>query len=282
MTTKAHQRTPHHVSTQPGMHPDDQPETTGDYTFRRRSRSQDADAIQQVTPHADDEQEDTSIDQGYDAYDGRPAPSTRRFSSSQVPTVATPRNVIRVTHHAVPPRAHAGMHQQRAATPPPQRHPSPHPTPMPAQTIARKHPHYLGFAGMALVIMVIGWLVLSLLATWWQGTLDEWRYGRPRTYQTDAVVGGDSAQTPTHFIATNMAGHVSVIEMHASDPNKMVVLIAPMQAGPLDPVTLVIKDVNHDGKPDLLVKVQSAVHVFLNDGHGNFGPLKPGEKIDVG
>src|SRR2546425_1583080 len=40
-----------------------------------------------------------------------------------------------------------------------------------------------------------------------------WHYGRPRTFQTDAVVGhNDSAASPSHFIAINLNRHVEVIE----------------------------------------------------------------------
>lgn len=49
--------------------------------------------------------------------------------------------------------------------------------------------HWLVFAGIALLVMILGWLTLSALGSWWQVQQDDWHYGRPRTFQTDAVVG---------------------------------------------------------------------------------------------
>jgi hypothetical protein len=122
---------------------------------------------------------------------------------------------------------------------------------------------------------------MQLVAPWWQGVQDDWHYGTPRTMQMDAVVGGgDSAAHPTHLLAINEAGHPTVIEMHASDPNRTSMLVLPMITDPRDPVLLTIKDLNHDGKPDLLVMVHGVPTVYLNDGQGAFRPLKPGEKIE--
>src|SRR5260370_1092932 len=57
--------------------------------------------------------------------------------------------------------------------------------------------------GMAtMTALVIG---LYSLGSWWQHVQDDWTYGMPRTYQTDAVVGHnhDSSSHPSHFIAVH-------------------------------------------------------------------------------
>ncbi len=49
--------------------------------------------------------------------------------------------------------------------------------------------HWLLIIGIAMFIMIIGWVAFNALGSWWQTTQDDWHYGRPRTIQTDAVVG---------------------------------------------------------------------------------------------
>jgi hypothetical protein len=48
--------------------------------------------------------------------------------------------------------------------------------------------HWLIFVGLTMLIMILGWVALSALGSWWQTTSNDWRYGRPRTFQVDAVV----------------------------------------------------------------------------------------------
>jgi hypothetical protein len=135
--------------------------------------------------------------------------------------------------------------------------------------------HWLFFVGLAMLAMVLGWIALSAAGSWWQTTLNDWRYGRPRTYQTDAVVGHhDSSQNPSHFIALNLNRHIIIIEIPGGDISKSVIYNGPTLLGTgqdLTPVTLSFQDVNHDGKPDMLVNVQGNLFVFLNE-NGTFVP----------
>ncbi len=72
----------------------------------------------------------------------------------------------------------------------------------PTRRLERTRFHWLVFVGIGLFIMIIGWLSFSALSSWWSMKLDDWHYGTPRIYQTDAVVGHeDSASHPSHFIA---------------------------------------------------------------------------------
>ena len=145
-----------------------------------------------------------------------------------------------------------------------------------------EHPqiHWLVYAGAAILVMVLGWTLLTAVIHWWQITMDDLHYGRPRTYQTDVVVGhNDSSIHPSHFIALNLNRHVEVIEFPGGDATKAKVYVGPVLVGPdqdLTPVTLTFKDVNHDGKLDMIVNVQSSHILFIND-QGQFRPLRPDE-----
>ncbi len=133
--------------------------------------------------------------------------------------------------------------------------------------------HWSVFIGVAILIMIFGWITLGALGTWWQTTTDDWRYGRPRTFQTTQVTGNhDSAQNPSHFIAMNLNRHIVIIEIPGGDVSKSIVFSGPTLLGPgqdLAPVTLTFSDVNHDGKIDMIVNVQGSQFVFLNE-NGTF------------
>jgi hypothetical protein len=135
--------------------------------------------------------------------------------------------------------------------------------------------HWLVFVGLALFVMILGWLTLSAAGSWWQTTQDDWRYGRPRTFQIDQVVGHhDSPQNPSHFIAMNLNRHILVIEIPGGDVSKSVLFSGPTLLGPgqdLTPVTLSFQDIDHDGKPDMIVSLQGNQFVYLNE-NGTFVP----------
>ena len=142
--------------------------------------------------------------------------------------------------------------------------------------------HWLTYVGLAIVVMTVGWAVLNAAYHWWQVTQDDWQYGRPRTYQTDQVVGhNDSASNPSHFIAVNLNRHVEVIEMPGGDGTRAKMYMGPVLTGPgqdLAPVTVSFKDVNGDGKVDMILNIQGSHFVFIND-NGQFRPARPGERI---
>jgi hypothetical protein len=122
----------------------------------------------------------------------------------------------------------------------------------------RRKLHWLFFAGLALIIMIVGWTAINLFGTWWQGHQDDTTYGNPRTYQTDAVVGhADNTSSPTHCIAVNLNGNIIVIELPGGDAGKArsyaITAIPGNQGNP--PVKLVFQDINHDGKLDLIVQI---------------------------
>jgi hypothetical protein len=193
--------------------------------------------------------------------------STRRGQSGahspQAPYLASPRN-------AVPPRRSATTEEQQR------------PSLLPAPKGCVHRPHWLLFVGLALCTMLVGWVVLTLLSTWWQVTQDDWHYGRPRTYQVDMVVGhADSASHPSHFIALNLNSHIEVIEFPGGDASKAKIYLGPTLIGQgedLAVVTLTFKDVSGHGKLDMIINVADSHFVFIND-QGAFRPARPGEAV---
>ncbi|HTI15015.1 MAG TPA: hypothetical protein VL461_10645 [Dictyobacter sp.] len=144
--------------------------------------------------------------------------------------------------------------------------------------------HWLVYVGLSALIMLLGWVVLSAAMHWWQVTQDDWRYGRPRTYQIDQVVGHkDSPTNPSHFIALNLNRHVEVIEFPGGDGTNAKIYLGPVLTGPdqdLAPVTLSWKDVNGDGKVDMIINVQGSHFPLINDGQ-QFRAPRAGDHIHL-
>ncbi len=149
----------------------------------------------------------------------------------------------------------------------------------------------LGQKRLPLLAVVVGMFVMAVLvlgfstvSAWWQVHLNDSQYGRPRTFQMDAVVGHqDSASNPTHFIFINLNRHVEIIELPGGDSAHARIYAGPILYGDgqdLTPITGEIRDVNGDGKPDLIVHIQDQQIVFINDGT-QFRPLQPGEQIHL-
>jgi hypothetical protein len=146
--------------------------------------------------------------------------------------------------------------------------------------------------GLPLMAILLGMLVMALLAlglsafaSWWRVHQDDMQYGRPRTFQMDAVVGHeDSPANPTHFIFLNLNRHVEIIELPGGDAAHAHIYQGPVLFGDgqdLTPVTGEIRDVNGDGKPDLIVHIQDQQLVLINDGT-QFRPQQPGDNVNTG
>lgn len=151
------------------------------------------------------------------------------------------------------------------------------------QSTPRPHFHWLWILGIGMIIMLLLWIGGSLLVNWWQGYQEDVQYGHPRTSQCDARVGHNDAQTPSHFIALNLHKHVEVIEFPGGDGTKARVYLGPTLTGQqsdLDIVTVSFKDVNGDGKPDMILDVENAMYVYIND-NGAFRPLHADEHINM-
>ena len=146
----------------------------------------------------------------------------------------------------------------------------------------RSRVHWLLVFGIGMLAMLALWTLGSVGVQWWNMTQDDWHYGRPRVYQTDAVVGhNDSPANPSHFIALNLNRHIIIIELQGADPSKAKIYTGPILLGDgqdLTSITLSFKDVNGDGLPDMLVHVQDQTFVMIND-HGQFRPARQGERL---
>lgn len=120
------------------------------------------------------------------------------------------------------------------------------------------------------IMTIVLFMLLNVVFSWWQLYQDDLHYGRPRTSHLDAVVGHeDSKEKPTHFIFLNLDRHIQVVEIPGGDPSKVRIFPGPILLGDgqdLTPVTGEVKDVDGDGKPDLLVHIQNQQIIFYNDG----------------
>jgi len=184
---------------------------------------------------------------------------------TDVPRRSSPRDVV---VHRVPRRASTLVGKDTEALPRP-----------------RIRLHWLVFVGVALLVMLGGYVLFTIVANWWSVTQANWQYGYPRTSQCDAVVGHnhDSTANPTHFIALNLNGQVEVIEIPAGDAAKAKIYVGPSLVGTsanLAPVTLSFADVTGDGKLDLIIHVQGGQFVFINTG-SEFRPATPADHVTL-
>ena len=131
----------------------------------------------------------------------------------------------------------------------------------------RQHVLIVGI-GVGMIFAVLLVFVGQFLLGWLGTTMDDLHYGRPRTYQVDAVVGqNDSVAHPSHFLALNFKGQIEVIEFPAGDATHAKIYLGPHLYGSnadLVPVTLQFIDSHHDHHPEMVVQVQGEQIVFQN------------------
>ncbi len=164
----------------------------------------------------------------------------------------------------------------RSGAPVPQR-PAPRARP-------RRHFHPLFFIGLGLLMTILLWAGITQALRWGNNELNTLKYGDPRTFQIDQVVGhGDNAQHPSHFVALNLRGTVTIIEFPAGDPGRARVLASTSILGPNADqavVTLRFVDVNHNGEPDMLINIDGVQSILVNDG-SSFRPPTPTEQQQI-
>lgn len=149
--------------------------------------------------------------------------------------------------------------------------------------------HWLLPLGIGMIAMLILWEVGSVALSWGMNEYNNIVYGMPRTYQTDAIVGhGDSATHPSHFMAINLNHQAIVIEFPAGNSQNAKSYIVPyyiLGSNSAEvPVTVSFKDVNGDGKPDMIVHIhlqsQDQTFVFINTGK-QFRPPTSSDHINL-
>ena len=134
--------------------------------------------------------------------------------------------------------------------------------------VQKKFPLIPVLIGSVVTIVLV--MTLSALGSWWHTYQDDQQYGRPRTSQLDAIVGhSDSATHPSHFIFLNLHRHVEIIEISGGDAAHTHIYTGPVLYGDgqdLTPIIGEFKDVNHNGKPELIVHIGDQQIVYVNDG----------------
>lgn len=130
------------------------------------------------------------------------------------------------------------------------------------------------------LLLILGYLLLTPVFAWGQRRLDDMRYGYPRSTQVDGSVGQAAGGEPSHFIALNLRGQVSIVEIPGGDPGKVRTINGPYLVGADGPFVvprLSLADVSGDSKPDLLLQVREEVVVYIND-NGSFRLITPAER----
>lgn len=242
-----------------GIHPEDRPHLTDEQRQRRL----------QTTMHKYDDGE------GDEVYETRTPTSARRY---QVPVTQGTHTIVRYHRQPIPQRS---SRTQEYPSPTPQQTRSHHVEKTTGRVKARRQWHGFVYAGLSSIIVLLVLLLLYLVGNWWHSFQDDLHYGRPRTYQCDVRVGHDDAHTPSHFLAVNLNKRIEIIELPAGDATKAKIYQGPTLIGngqELTPVTLEFRDVNGDGKPDMILHIGDSRVVFIND-NGQFRLAKATDNI---
>jgi len=135
--------------------------------------------------------------------------------------------------------------------------------------------HWLVPIGLSMMVTIVLIWLLQLALAWSTTTYNDLRFGRPRTFQVDVVVGhNDSAATPSHFVAINLHGHIQILELPGGDPSHARMLVGPTLSGDgadLVPVTLQFVDRQGNHHPDMLVR-SGSIELWFKNQNGTFVP----------
>jgi hypothetical protein len=132
-----------------------------------------------------------------------------------------------------------------------------------------------------MLLLVLGYLLLTPAFDWGQRRLDDLRYGFPRVTQLDGFVGhGEESGLPTHLIALNLRGQISILEIPGGDAAKVQTLAGPYLFGADGQYVvphLSLADANGDEQADLLLQVREEIIVYMND-NGTFRLITAAER----
>lgn len=225
--------TGHHV----GLHPEDVPNHTNDPQSRHTS-------AQRETMYDDRDESPVSHS------------SARRYGTAL--QQASPRTIVRVTRHQGPPVQRASLMQPQTEEP----------YQLPRAQRKRFQKPWPFYVGLCLLVMLVGWILLSMALHGIQVLSDNLTYGTPRTFQCDADVGHGGV---SHFTLENLHGHIVITEVQVDNPAKAKIYLGPVLTGTdadLAPATITFTDVNGDGIPDMVLTVENTQHVFLGTKDG--------------
>lgn len=132
---------------------------------------------------------------------------------------------------------------------------------------------------LAIIVMVVGWFLLSKVADWWTGVQDNIQYGTPfRTFQADQYMGmGDTPDHPDHFIALNLHGVIEVVQINPLDRKRDAVYVLANVGEGSTPASLAFRDTTGSGRVDVIVTVGDSTPytiVLLNNG-STLTPTQP-------
>lgn len=293
---------PHRAGFTAGLHPECTPYTSSEQSTRppasRLTQRPAPVAVEDAETLDDDENDDAlyahhvpNVVRRYDrsvAQQHTQPPRREPAHGTRTMQAATPQTVVRY-HQRIPARSSRTTSMQQE----PQTYRAPvqdapttthstEPHAHPVQT--RRGLHWLVYVGVIALAAVALYVGSSVVMNWWQVHQDDVTYGRPRTYQCDARVGHNDARLPSHFIALNLHKQVEIIEFPGGDATHAHVYLGPTLLGDgqdLTPVTLTFRDVNGDGKPDMLLHIgtQSTL-VYIND-NGMFRPATASDHITL-
>jgi hypothetical protein len=91
------------------------------------------------------------------------------------------------------------------------------------QWIRHRAGHPLVLVGVGMLVTVLLVLVSQVVVPWAMKTADDVRYGYPRTTQEDHYVGHEQGGTPSHFVAMNLQGQITVVELPGESQRGAVV-----------------------------------------------------------
>lgn len=135
-----------------------------------------------------------------------------------------------------------------------------------------------------LLLLVLGYVLLTPVFAWGQRRIDDLRYGVPRMTQIDGYVGHhETSGAPTHLVAFNLRRQISVLELPGGDPAQVRVLAGPYLVG-ADGENVVphlaLQDVNGDGAADLVLRLRDEVVLYIND-KDTFRLITPAERAQL-
>lgn len=144
-----------------------------------------------------------------------------------------------------------------------------------SKTEQHEHARWLVLVGISMVATIVLIWMLQMVLAWGTTAYNDLRFGRPRTFQIDAVVGhNDSTATPSHFVAFNLRGHIQILELPGGDASHARMIVGPTLSGDgadLVPVTLQFVDRQGNHHPDMLIH-SGAIELWLKNQNGTFVP----------